>query len=107
MPKIYFDDGAGVPLNQASDCMIPQQATDKDGYAHLLSVIRINLSDLTDYSSTCISAVAEVMYMSKDNLYLASSFDNQTVLHKVGLDNDLNYQASGYYQKHYVDIEGI
>ncbi len=95
MPKIYVDNDQGRPLNQASDCMIPQKATDKDGYAHIITVLRINMTDLTDIHASCISAKAEVMYMSQSNLYLTSSYENQTVLHKVSLDEDLTYQATG------------
>ncbi|MGJ8679329.1 beta-propeller domain-containing protein [Paraglaciecola sp.] len=95
MPKIYIDGDEGTPLNQPADCMIPQQASDSDGYAHLLTVIRINMTDISDISASCISAVAEVMYMSQDNLYLTSSLDNKTVLHKMSLDSELTYQATG------------
>lgn len=95
MPKIYFDDGEGEALNQIDECVIPASATDKDGYAHLLTIIRINMTDVSDRSASCISSVAESMYMSLDNLYLTSSVDNSTVIHKVSLDANLTYQATG------------
>ncbi|WP_158966389.1 beta-propeller domain-containing protein [Paraglaciecola sp. L3A3] len=95
MPKIYFEQAEGVPLNQPVECVIPAEATDKDGYSHLLTVIRINLLDPSDYTASCISSVAQVMYMSPSNLYLTASVDNQTVVHKVALDQNLSYQATG------------
>jgi uncharacterized secreted protein with C-terminal beta-propeller domain len=95
MPKIVVDSQAARNLNQPSDCVIPQQATPEDGYAHLLSVVRINLTNVSDITSSCISAVSDVMYVSQSNLYLTSSVDNQTVIHKVALDESLTYQASG------------
>tara|TARA_R110002153_G_scaffold155121_3_gene307164 strand:- start:10672 stop:12681 length:2010 start_codon:yes stop_codon:yes gene_type:complete len=95
MPKIYRDGDQGTPLNTTEDCVIPAQATDKDGYAQLLSVSRINLTDPNDIQSSCISSVANMLYMSEANLYLSSTVDNQTVLHKVSLDADLTYQATG------------
>lgn len=95
MPKVYQNDDEGTPLNSTEDCVIPAQATDKDGYAHLLTVSRINLTDPSDIQSSCISSVASMLYMSDANLYLSSSVDNQTVLHKVSLDTNLTYQASG------------
>jgi uncharacterized secreted protein with C-terminal beta-propeller domain len=39
--------------------------------------------------------VADVMYMSPQNLYLTATFEDQTALHKIALDNELSYQASG------------
>ena len=100
MPKIYRDGGEGTPLNSPEDCAIPSQATENDGYAQLLTIVRINLTDANDVSASCISSVAEMMYMSKDNLYLSASINDQTVLHKVSLDTNLTYQASG-------SVEGI
>jgi uncharacterized secreted protein with C-terminal beta-propeller domain len=95
MPKIYRGSDEGIPLNSTEDCVIPAQATDKDGYAHLLTVSRINLSDPNDIQSSCISSVANMLYMSEANLYLSSTVHNQTVLHKVSLDAHLTYQATG------------
>ena len=95
MPKVYQNDDQGTPLNSTEDCVIPAQATDKDGYAHLLTVSRINLTDPSDIQSSCISSVASMLYMSDANLYLSSTVDNQTALHKVSLDANLSYQASG------------
>ena len=95
MPKIYRDGDEGTPLNSTEDCVIPDQATDKDGYAQLLTVSRINLTDPNDIQSSCISSVANMLYMSEANLYLSSTLDNQTVLHKVSLDTNLTYQATG------------
>lgn len=95
MPKIYQNGDEGTPLNSTEDCVIPAQATDRDGYAHLLTVSRINLADPSDIQSSCIGSVSSMLYMSEDNLYLSSSVDNQTVLHKVSLDTNLTYQATG------------
>ena len=95
MPKIYQNGDQGTPLNSTGDCVIPAQATDKDGYAHLLTVSRINLTDPNDIQSSCISSVANMLYMSGSNLYLSSSLGNQTVLHKMSLDANLTYQATG------------
>ncbi|MBU3004679.1 beta-propeller domain-containing protein [Paraglaciecola arctica] len=100
MPKIYVNGDEGTPLNLPEDCVIPSQATEKDGYAKLITVSRINLSDPNDIQSSCISSVANMLYMSEANLYLGSTVDNQTVLHKVSLDTNLTYQATG-------KVEGI
>ncbi|WP_299082100.1 beta-propeller domain-containing protein [uncultured Paraglaciecola sp.] len=95
MPKIYRDGDQGTPLHGIEECVIPSQATDKDGYAQLLSITRISLTDPNDYQSRCISSVAEMVYMSEVNLYLGSSVTEETILHKVSLDQNLTYQATG------------
>lgn len=95
MPKIYRNTDEGTPLGSMENCSIPAEATENDGYAKMLNIIRINLSDANEVDVSCISAVAEMMYMSTDNLYLSASLDNQTVLHKIALDEELSYQATG------------
>ncbi|MFT5675279.1 MAG: putative secreted protein with C-terminal beta-propeller domain [Paraglaciecola sp.] len=99
MPKMYIN-GTEEALNSIEDCAIPASATENDGYAQLVSVIRINLQQPDDMSASCLSMVAEVIYMSPQHLYLTATLDNQTALHKIALDNDLSYQASG-------TVEGI
>jgi uncharacterized secreted protein with C-terminal beta-propeller domain len=94
MPKMYIN-GTEQALNNIEDCAIPASATENDGYAHLITVLRVNLQQPDDISATCLSMVAEVMYMSPQNLYLATNVENQTALHKIALDTDLTYQASG------------
>jgi uncharacterized secreted protein with C-terminal beta-propeller domain len=95
MPKIYQNGDEGTPLNSTEDCVIPAQATEKDGYGQLLTVSRISLADPNDIQSSCIISVANMLYVSEANLYLSASVDNQTVLHKVSLDANLTYQATG------------
>jgi uncharacterized secreted protein with C-terminal beta-propeller domain len=94
MPKMYRN-GVAQALYAAEDCAIPAAATAQDGYAQLVSVIRVNMEVPDDISASCVSTMADLLYMSKDNLYVVSTLDNQTVLHKIRLDASLSYQASG------------
>jgi uncharacterized secreted protein with C-terminal beta-propeller domain len=55
----------------------------------------VNMEVPDDISASCVSTMADLLYMSKDNLYVVSTLDNQTVLHKIRLDASLSYQASG------------
>ncbi|MGS2721680.1 beta-propeller domain-containing protein [Paraglaciecola aestuariivivens] len=95
MPKIYIDGDKGQALNLPEDCAIPQNASEKDGYAQLLSIVRIDLSQPNDYQATCISSMAHALYMSFNNLYISAAIDNHTLLHKVALQDNLPYQATG------------
>lgn len=88
------------PLHQAEDCFIPEAATDRDGFSQIISVIRINTQNPEDMSALCMSSLADLAYVSTESLYLASTLDNATALHKVGLSSELSYQASG-------SVEGV
>jgi hypothetical protein len=94
MPKMYVN-GTQQALFDMEDCAIPASAAANDGYAQLISVLRINLLQPEDMSATCLSTLAEVIYMSPQHLYLTTTIENQTALHKIALDNELSYQASG------------
>lgn len=96
MPKMYID-GQSSSLFSAEDCAIPAQATERDGYAQLLSIIKVNLQQPDDITATCIVAMADMLYMSADNLYLGATVNNQTALHKISLSSGsaASYQASG------------
>lgn len=100
MPQLNVD-GSSQPLNAVEDCYIPEQAEENDGYAQLVTVTRINMATPSDVTSSCMSLFADIMYMSQQNIYLASTFEqNATVVHKIALDETLSYQASG-------SVEGI
>lgn len=94
MPKMYVNESS-QPLNAPQDCAIPTAATERDGYAQLITLIRVNLQQPDDISASCLSTVANVVYMSTNSIYLAGTTDTQTALHKISLDNELSYQASG------------
>lgn len=94
MPKMYLD-GNTIAMNNMSDCMIPSQATAQDGLAQIVTIMRINIQQTSDIQSSCLSSYTNLLYMSQNNLYLASDLDNSTNLHKIALDDDLSYQASG------------
>ena len=95
MPKVHVD-GQATSLFYAEDCAIPAQATEKDGYAQLLSVIKINMLDPSDIVASCISAMADMMYMSAESIYLGATVNEKTALHKIGLATaSPDYQASG------------
>jgi uncharacterized secreted protein with C-terminal beta-propeller domain len=94
MPQRY-QDGQQIPLTSADECYIPTQATAQDGYAQFLNVTKINLAVPTDIQSVCLTTIADTVYMSPNNLYLAVNIQNQdTLFHKIDL-NTFDYVASG------------
>lgn len=106
MPHIS-QNGASSPLNSIDDCYMPAQAQASDGNAQLLHITRIDLTQPQTHESLCLTAQANTLYMSADNLYLiAQRFDHQgngkhrSLIHKVSLAGEAAYQASGSVQGH-------
>lgn len=94
MPKVKIN-GQEQALNNAEECFIPQAATQDDGFNQIITITRINIANTQDMESICMSARADLVYASQDNLFLVGDGENTTVIHKVNLDNNLNYAASG------------
>lgn len=94
MPKVNID-GQEQALNDAEDCLIPEAATQQDGFNQIITITRINTENTQDMESICLSAKGNVVYVSQNNLFITGDGDNETVIHKVNLDNNLNYAASG------------
>lgn len=94
MPKLTLG-GSAVAMNQPQDCYIPEQATQQDGYAQLVTITRINMQQPDQNQSICLSAMADTLYMSSDNLYLAKEVKTETVIHKISLKQSFDYQATG------------
>lgn len=94
MPKMTVADSAKA-MNKPEDCLYPSEAKDNDGYAQILTITRINIQQPDDISSVCFGVYADMLYMSEQNIYLASTVQHQTALHKIALDKQMTYQASG------------
>ncbi len=94
MPKITVN-GVERTLNEPEDCLIPESATENDGYAQILSIVRVNVDSSDDISSVCMSAYADMSYMSPENLYLGARVGRETNLHKISVGGQFQYQASG------------
>lgn len=93
MPGITIN-GVTQPLGDVGDCYIPEQATENDGYAQMVNIVRINMQSPQSYESLCMSTQAFMLYVSESNAYLASDVEGNTAFHKIAL-SDLSYQASG------------
>lgn len=94
MPDIRIN-GIASDLNQPEDCLIPEQATEADGYGNLLTVTRINIEQTSDIESVCMSTLADISYMSTDSLYLAAHLSEGLSLHKIDVAEQFAYAASG------------
>ncbi|MCC2607857.1 beta-propeller domain-containing protein [Planctobacterium marinum] len=94
MPDIRVN-GVASEMNAPEDCYIPEQATEADGYANLITVTRINVNQSQDVQSICMSTYADISYMSTESLYLAAHLDDGMALHKIDVAEQFSYAASG------------
>ncbi|GLR71255.1 beta-propeller domain-containing protein [Agaribacter marinus] len=93
IPSITIND-IESPLFSLDDCAIPSDVKREEGNAQLVTVVKIDLNNPANFDATCLSAEANNLYMSAQNIYLTAGYSDTTTIHKVGLDS-LSYNASG------------
>lgn len=84
-----------LPLYDINDCLLPENAGPQNGHIQMVSVVKIDMTSPTSYSALCMVVEARGLYMSSDNLYLHAQQNRDTVFHKISLQDDIAYQASG------------
>jgi uncharacterized secreted protein with C-terminal beta-propeller domain len=104
LPKYTDIDGIEHPLVSASNCYIPQSATDKDGFDGIVTLTAIDINHPENMVSACVNTQASGLYATPQSIYLYGTNYQYTngqrsetsIIHKFSVDNlDINYQASG------------
>jgi len=97
-----YTDKAGLKhaLVDPSSCLYPQDATAKDGNYNMVIMSVIDMDAPNSMKSSCVSAHANGIYVSKNSVYLygvkMDSESTQGVIHKFSMvDDGVKYQASG------------
>jgi hypothetical protein len=94
-----------IRINNQSQRLIPEgrcylPAEDEwqtTGYNTFTSITRINLTDPTDWESSCAIAPVSQLYMNQESLYLMRGYgwsEARTELHRFDLNDGLNYTDS-------------
>lgn len=94
VPNITINEQS-LPLYNLDDCLVPENASSKNGHVQMLSLVKINMSSPSTYSALCTIVEAEGLFMTHNNMYLHATQGNDTVIHKVSLENGIEYQATG------------
>lgn len=104
LPSYTDSDGTVHPLVSAADCLISENATEKDGFDGLVTITAIDLSNPQNMKSSCINSQVQGLYASSNSLYLYGTdyqieqeiVSETSTIHKFTLtESDANYRASG------------
>jgi len=97
LPQITINDQAQT-LVEPTDCYLPENVKTNDGYASLIVITAIDISQPDSFSSVCFNAMSQGIYTSANAMYIsASSLDDETVIHKFSLQSGSPaYSASGF-----------
>nr|WP_246723067.1 beta-propeller domain-containing protein [Aliikangiella sp. G2MR2-5] len=105
LPHYQLNNGAINLLVEAEDCLVAEDIESTHGYADIITLTSINLSDMKLESSICLNTNVHGIYSSPENIYLGASGDvswfdwdseEATTIHKFALTNNgVEYRASG------------
>lgn len=96
VPQLTIDDNPAQPLFDVANCLVPDDVKEDSSLNNVLAITAINLADLADISSQCVSTPVDGFYMSPNALYLTAQTSDEMAIHKFSLDGStINYQATG------------
>ena len=116
LPRVEDDNENLLDLIQSRDCYLPTSAMDGSFNPSIITISSIPLSSPKNFTSTCFLGGSEILYMSTNSLYLATttsdyqmlaldalvySPQHTTSIHKFALNKGaIEYRGSGQVQGH-------
>lgn len=107
LPKYHGKDGIEQSLIKQQQCLLPENATDKDGYDTIMTLTAININDPQQLSSVCINTITDGLYATEKSIYIyGTQYNNnvintlensneESIIHKFSIDNmTINYVDS-------------
>jgi len=107
LPKYHEKNGVEQSLVDEQECLIPENATDKDGYDTIMTLTAINIHDPQQLNSVCINTSTDGLYATEKSIYVygthydsgvSNTFEssNETsIIHKFSIeDMVINYVNS-------------
>lgn len=107
LPKYHDTNGIEKNLVSEQQCLLPENATDKDGYDTIITITAININEPQQLNSTCINTSSDGLYATEKSIYLyGTHYDNSvintlensnetSIIHKFSIDEmTINYVNS-------------
>ncbi len=83
LPSVRDASNAARELVQGMDCYLPIETVDQAWNASIITITALSLSAPGEFSSVCFVGDSEAMYVSGDNLYLATTRHDYQVVPDV------------------------
>lgn len=107
LPKYRGKDGVEESLIKQQQCLLPENATDKDGYDTIMTLTSVNINDPQQLNSVCINTITDGLYATEKSIYIygtqynsnaINTFENsieESIIHKFSIDDMvINYVNS-------------
>ncbi len=98
LPRFTVNGETVDNLLEATDCYIPDNTQDDEGYATLITLTTVDIST-NSINSQCISGYTDGIFASTTGVYLFASAEQETAIHKMSYaDDGVEYLDTGYVQ---------
>ncbi|GAA6173559.1 hypothetical protein NBRC116592_32290 [Colwellia sp. KU-HH00111] len=99
LPKYQGKDGVEQSLVGEQQCLLAENATDKDGFDTIMTLTAININNLQQLSSVCINTTTDGLYATEKSIYvygthydysMVDSVETNTetsIIHKFSIDD--------------------
>ncbi|MBL4764664.1 MAG: beta-propeller domain-containing protein [Colwellia sp.] len=99
LPKYHEKNGVEHNLVNEQQCLLPENATDKDGYDTIMTLTAINIQDPQQLNSVCINTSTDGLYATEKSIYVyGTHYDNSinntlessnetSIIHKFSIDD--------------------
>jgi uncharacterized secreted protein with C-terminal beta-propeller domain len=88
LPKYHGKNGVEQSLVKQQQCLLPESATDKDGYDTIMTLTAININDPQQLNSVCINTITDGLYATEKSIYVYGTYFNNNVINTLENSNE-------------------
>ena len=83
LPKYHSNDGIEKSLVTEQQCLLAENATDKDGFDTLMTLTAININNPQQMNSICINTSTDGLYATEKSIYVYGTHYDYSVVDNV------------------------
>jgi len=88
LPKYHEKNGIEQSLVNEQQCLLPENATDKDGYDTIMTLTAINIHDPQQLNSVCINTSTDGLYATENSIYVYGTHYDNSVINTLESSNE-------------------
>jgi len=102
LPKYHEKNGTKQSLVNDKQCLLPENATDKDGYDTIMTLTAINIHEPQQLNSVCLNTSTDGLYATDKSIYVYGTYYDYSVI-----DSPRNSKETSIIHKFSIDDMAI
>ncbi len=88
LPKYHEKNGIEQNLVNEQQCLLPENATEKDGYDTIMTLTAINILDPQQVNSVCINTSTDGLYATEKSIYVYGTHYDNSIINTLETSNE-------------------